>query len=379
LGEFNPFDDQRGRRMFRFNGAVPKSVRAGREARNRAAQRRAVYRVECLEDRRLLSGVTYSGGRLIQNAVIVPIFYGSAWTAPAQANEIVMLDTFMKYIASATSPLVTFLSSQYDVTPRTHGYRGASYSIDGGTLWSGNRLEPTGNDIVDARVAPILIDGTDPSIIEQEINEGRVPAPTASTIYVLFTPPGVSVYDAERAGVPIGREWYGFHDAFGYSGSPTGFAYYAGITSPGDPSETLMGSVGGQPLNAFQSLTEILTHELTESITDPNSNGSGWNDRKFPDDGEIADMGLEPSAFDQRHDFYQRHWLTVLDDYIVPQLWSNKAKGPASLPGAKPAATAPATTSGHPDWSRARRIGRSRPPARPSDLQLVVDQRRQLV
>jgi hypothetical protein len=281
---------------------------------------------------------------LIQNAVIVPIFYGSAWTAPAQANEIVMLDAFMEYITSAKSPLIAFLSSQYDVTPKTPGYDRASYTIDGGTLWAGNSLEPTGNDVVNVNVPPVLIDGTDPSIIEQEINEGHVPAPTASAIYVVFTPPGVKVYDAERAGVPIGREWYGFHDAFGNSSSSSGFAYYVAVTSPGDAFENLSGSVGGRSLNAFQSLTEILTHELTEAITDPKSDGSGWNDRQFANDGEIADMGLEPNAYDQRKDLYQKNWLTVLDDYTVPQLWSKKTKGPASLPGAKPATKTPATS-----------------------------------
>jgi len=126
--------------------------------------------------------------------------------------------------------------------------------------------------------------------------------------------------------------------------SATGYAYYAAIICPGNASQTLAGEIDGRPLNAFQSVTETLTHEVTESITDPNCDDSGWTDPAYPNDGEIADMGLEPTYYDQVNDYYQKNWLTLLDDYVVPQLWSNKTRGPASLPGAKPGATTPATT-----------------------------------
>ncbi len=36
----------------------------------------------------------------------------------------------------------------------------------------------------------------------------------------------------------------------------------------------------------------VTGNELTESITDPNCDDSGWTDPAFPDDDEIADMGL---------------------------------------------------------------------------------------
>jgi hypothetical protein len=145
-------------------------------------------------------------------------------------------------------------------------------------------------------------------------------------------------------GVPHGREYYGYHFAFKDQTSSTGYAYFAAITTPGNASQTLQGKIDGAPLNGFQAVTEALTHETTESITDPNSDDSGWSDPAYPDDGEIADMGLEPTHYDQVKDYYQKNWLTLLDDYVVPQLWSNHAHGAASLPGATPGATTPATT-----------------------------------
>jgi hypothetical protein len=300
--------------------------------------------MEELEVRCVPSGVAYGGGPILQNALLVPIFYGSAWTSQAQSNEIEMLDTFLQYLSSRKNPLMTFLNGQYNVTRHTSGYSHKSYTIGSASLWPGNSADPTGNDVVNVNVPKVLIDSTYASIITDQIAARRVPAATANTLYIFFSPPGTKVFDSTQGGVPVSREWYGYHFAFADSTSSTGFAYYIAVTSPGNAAETLEGTLDGVPLNVFQSLTEILTHEVTEAITDPNSDDSGWSDPAFPDDGEIADMGLEPTASDQNNDIYQPNWLTVLNDYAVPQLWSNKARGPASLPGAKPATTTPATT-----------------------------------
>ncbi len=311
--------------------------------RDRASRSVPKLRVESLEDRCVPSGVNYAGGPIVQNALVVPIFYGSAWTSAAEANEIEMLHTFLGYITSRNNALMTFLNGQYNVSPSTPGYSGRSYTIGGGSVWAGNSAEPTGNDVVNVAVPHTLIDSTYPSIIEHEISAGHVPAATANTVYVFFSQPGTEVFDGERKGVPIGREYYGYHFMFADPTSATGYAYYAAITCPGDAAQTLAGKIDGTPMNAFQAETETLTHEVTESITDPNCDDSGWTDPAFPNDGEIADMGLEPTRYDQVHDYYQKNWLTVLDDYVVPELWSDKARGPALLPGATPGATTPAT------------------------------------
>jgi hypothetical protein len=311
---------------------------------HRATRPVAELRVERLESRQLLSGVTYNGGLLMQQPLVVPIFYGSAWTSTAQANEIVMLRTFLGYITSGKNALMQFLNSHYNVTSRTPGFSGHSYTIGSVSVWSGNSAVPTGNDVVDIPVPAKLSDTTYPAIIKHEIALGHVPAPTVNTVYVLFTPPGTEVFDSIKNGVSTGREWYGYHYVFADSGVSSGDAYYAAITVPGNAPQTLSGNIDRTPLNVFQSLTEILTHEVTESITDPNCDGSGWDDKSYPDNGEIADMGLEPTHYDQVNDYYQSNWLTLLNDYVVPQLWSNHAEGPASLPGAKPAATTQATT-----------------------------------
>ncbi|HKI21317.1 MAG TPA: hypothetical protein VKA15_25710 [Isosphaeraceae bacterium] len=300
--------------------------------------------MERLEDRSLPSGVIYAGGPVMHNPLVVPIFYGSAWTSTAQANEIEMLHTFLGYITSGNNALMTFLNGQYNVGPATPGNAGRSYTIGSGSVWSGNSAEPAGNDVVNVAVPNTLIDSTYPLIIQHEIAAGHVPVPTANTVYVFFSPPGTAVYDSVRNGVPTGREYYGYHFVFPDRSTTTGYGYYAAIISPGNASQTLSGDIDGKPLNAFQAVTETITHEVAESITDPNCDDSGWTDPAYPDDGEIADMGLEPTRYDQVNDFYQKNWLTLLGDYVVPQLWSNKARGAAALPGASPGATTSATT-----------------------------------
>jgi hypothetical protein len=310
----------------------------------RALQPRARFQVESLERRQLRSGVTYHGGPLMQNPVIVPIFYGSAWTAPAQQNEIEMIHTFLGYITSGTSGLMKFLNGMYDVSPSTPGYKGTSYTIGSGSVWSGNSAEPTGNDVVNIPVTGPIIDSKYTGIIKRQIAIGHVPTPTVNTIYVLLSPPGVNVFDStNKKGAPTGQE-IAYHFGFADSSLAMGNAYYATVAVPGNPGQNLPGKVGGIVLNGFQSVTEMLTHEVMETITDPNFDGSGWDDKAYPLDGEIADMGLEPTAYEQKHTIYQKNWLTLLHNYVVPQLWSDATQSPVSLPGAKPAATTRATT-----------------------------------
>src|SRR5713101_3607789 len=79
---------------------------------------RPALTIECLEDRRLLSGgslpsVTYHGGPLLQNAQIESVFYGQPWTTNTNLQQLVsQVDGFLQYFP--TSPYMNVLK-QYNV------------------------------------------------------------------------------------------------------------------------------------------------------------------------------------------------------------------------------------------------------------------------
>jgi hypothetical protein len=156
----------------------------------------------------------------------------------------------------------------------------AGYGVGRGSF-TGATIDPT----------PLFGDVGDWQIqaeIAADISNGSIPAPDGNRLYVIFLEPGVSVSS------PFGDssvDLLGYHSDFL---GPTGRGVsYAVLPFPGGPN----GAVTG--LNFFESLTAVTSHELAESVTDPqgvNVGRSAWFDATWRDPqtgqrgAEIADM-----------------------------------------------------------------------------------------
>jgi hypothetical protein len=119
--------------------------------------------------------------------------------------------------------------------------------------------------------------------IQALVTDGAVAGPDANRVYVVYVQPNVVV---SQGGANSQRNFLGYHGAFGghtASGQPIDI-HYAVIPYPG-------GSVGNatNSANAIDDLTSVTSHELAESMTDPNVNYKtlGWYD---PARGEIGDI-----------------------------------------------------------------------------------------
>ena len=157
----------------------------------------------------------------------------------------------------------------------------------GGSLDLPHRIAPLAGTVVQ--------DSDLQNLLATSISSGALPAPTASMLYVMFLPAGVTVQIGQDVSC---QTFCGYHNNFSL---PTGAAVYYAVL----PYPSCAGCLGG--MSALNALTTITSHEISEAITDPVP-GSGWYDDT---NGEIGDI----CAWQERQD----------GPYTVQLEFSNKA------------------------------------------------------
>src|SRR5262249_55168161 len=141
---------------------------------------------------------------------------------------------------------------------------------------------PSGKSIDDSQIRAVL---------NSEISAKHLGTPTPDRLYVFFTTPGVVV---TANGQNSTNDFAGYHNAFTDQAGAT--VYYAVIPYP-------TGNVSSRSLTAFQQDTLVLSHEIAEAVTDPDTR-TGWFD---PRQGEIGDIAAGQSG--------------VLHGYVVQAVW----------------------------------------------------------
>ena len=221
--------------------------------------------------------LTNHGGTVLQAVQVVPIYWGAAWAGGTNATLASQIDSFFDFIV--TSQLMDMLS-EYSLagTPIQHGSRLTSVPIaesEPGTVTA------SGRQVTDAQIQ---------TAIQGWINTGRAPAVTANTLYFLYLPPNVQVIQSPTSASCT--QFCGYHGSFG-SG-----VYYAVIP--------FVNCGGCLFSGAFlDTITEVSSHELSESITDPTL--STWWD---------------PNTGNEIGDICNRQTVR-LGNYLVQTEWSN--------------------------------------------------------
>lgn len=243
--------------------------------------------VEQLETRELLSGnslsglVTYHGGPLIQNVQVENVYYGKAWASDATLQSAIsQLDGFTQFLPG---------SAYFDVLKQ--------YNVGQGSF--------VDHDIVNADPASkTKVDDTQlRALLDSEITSGHLKRPNTNSGYVIYTAPGVVV---TAGGQSSSRDFAGYHDTFRNSAGDT--VYYSVIPYP-------TGNVVNANLTDVQQATLVVSHELSEMVTDPDTR-SGWFSNARTE-GEIGDLAAGKFG--------------LLHGYVVQDVWSNQAGG-AVLP-----------------------------------------------
>jgi hypothetical protein len=224
--------------------------------------------LEALEDRLTPSHVTYHGGPTIDNVVIQPIFYGSAWqTNPApqarfhgnMSPKVTGTDsspggtTLLTVSNNLTRFLSNLVASPYMATLAQAGPNGTPYTASPrGTVAQTNGLAGPlpWQDYIPAALGSSVTDSDIQKAIDVEIKSFRTVPPSKSNLYFVFLPPGVSVSDV--TGVT------GYH-SIDANGNYYAVIFYGNTATPAKT----------KGLTDFQKMTVTASHELVESVTDP--------------------------------------------------------------------------------------------------------------
>jgi hypothetical protein len=257
-----------------------------------------VAAAETLEVRQLLS-FQYLGGPLIPKVQAQAVFLGQAWSSDqGLQDQSRQLDTYLHTLVTST-----YLDSLGK----------AGYKVGHGTSVAG---------VIDnVSVGSLIDDSQIEADLQALINSHskQVAVPGASTAYVVYVQPGAEV---TFQGLSSATDFLGYHSAF--KGHAAGSAKaidirYAVMPYPADPN-----FFQSDDFNTyFDQLTAVTSHELSETVTDPNGafagSGSGrkivgWYDLTL--DGEIGDVPILLYEFGGPDPF------VTFDGYVVQEMAS---------------------------------------------------------
>jgi hypothetical protein len=249
--------------------------------------RRVRPELECLE-RRDVPTITYHGGALLPNVEAQAMFYGSDWASNPYFGQAVRLSGFLDNIVN---------SSYMDMLTK------AGYGVGRGTVSPG--------DVYGATVdkTQFLQDAQIQAALQSEIARGYLQWPDANRLYVVFVEDNVAIQAGTSTSV---SNFVGYHGAFQanlyYNGGSNGITayfpydiHYAVVAYPGGNIPLPAGNRSNNSwswLSDFDTMTLTASHELAESVTDPNSGYKtlGWNDDGLTD-GEVGDISNSQTVY----------------------------------------------------------------------------------
>jgi hypothetical protein len=235
--------------------------------------------------------LTYRGGPLLPHVKVSTLFWGASWKSSSLTGY---FNNFFPTLF-ADGRFMANLAQ----------YSAGGYTIGNGSFAATDTdTQPPSAKVTDAQIQ---------SEIRAQVAAGNLPQPDADTVYFVFTPPGVVVYDSQ--GSNSVTDFASYHD---YVFGSDGFAYavvpYDGTLS--DPRE----------------MTAYASHELAEAVTDPEpyDNTVGWYD---DNNGEIGDIPVTLYNDNQISIDGLLDQLNAADGtpYLVQKVWSLKDKAPVAF------------------------------------------------
>jgi hypothetical protein len=217
----------------------------------------------------------YFGGRVVSNAQIVTVLYGSGhYLSNITSNTAPSLPSFFQQVLN--SAYVDWLT-EYNTT------------ISGGT----NQHIGRGSHLARVQITPAasrnhatITDAQIQAEISSQISKGVLPAPTANTIYMTYFPQGKTINSGGELSCQV---FCAYHGTFKRGNTEVYYGVMPDM-SPGSNCDTGCGGSSSQ----FNNQTSVSSHEMTETITDAEvglatvvGKPLAWYD---PTNGEIGDI-----------------------------------------------------------------------------------------
>ncbi|HET6844446.1 MAG TPA: Ig-like domain-containing protein [Candidatus Angelobacter sp.] len=242
--------------------------------------------------------VVYFGGPVVSNVHVVQVLYGTGSYVPnVSSTAAPSVATFSTLITSA-NPYMDVLS-EYGTAGVTaaDGTPGTSQTIGPGGFDGQFTITPSANNngptITDAQIQAELL---------SQVTAGNLPPPVVdpqgnvNTIYMIFFPQGKTIVLGNQSSCVRGG-FCGYHsNTFGqFSGKNLLYSVLPDVQAP----SACSAGCGGFG-NPFDTVTNVMSHELAEAITDPDVGTAtsfarplAWMDST---NGEIGDICVGQGA-----------------------------------------------------------------------------------
>jgi hypothetical protein len=202
--------------------------------------------------------LNYNGGPVLSSVKVVAVYWGSGVALQSHLNS---------FYAGITNSAYFDWLSEYD-TPTQHIGRGS---------FAGAKV------ITPSTKSKSLTDAQIQKEISKQITAGHLPKNDANTVYMVHFPPGISI---SMGGASSCVQFCAYHGTFTKSAR---MVFYGVIPDQGG---SCAGGCGPSPVS--DGTTDVASHELIESVTDPGvglatTDGPplGWYDDT---NGEIGDI-----------------------------------------------------------------------------------------
>jgi len=242
----------------------------------------------------------YYGGPVLEHPKVVAVLWGAVDAQVASGAG-------KFYQALLGSPAFSWLS-EYDTNVNAvNGHPGTGQHIGRGSFDKTVRISPAarGTSLTDAQIERELA---------AQIKKRVLPAPDADMVLMVHFAPGIRIRLGTSRSCESGG-FCGYHSAFRLRGKRLA---YAVLPDMGDGSGCDTGCGGG---SAFDRVTSVASHELTEATTDPEVGLAkgldaplAWYDQAG---GEIGDLCAGKTG----------RIRAGGASYLVQQEWSNAAGG----------------------------------------------------
>jgi hypothetical protein len=275
------------------------------------------------------SHLNYYGGRVVSNVKVVQVLYGSGtYLSNITSTATPSLSTF--YQQMLNSPYVDWLT-EYDTNiTAQNGQPGTNQIIGRGNFLAQTQIAPASS-----RNGTTITDSQIQTEINAQIAAGTLPPPDTNTAYMINFPRGKRITQGGSSSCVSGG-FCAYHGTFTRGSQDV---YYGVLPdmSPGSGCDLGCGSS-----TWFNNQTSVASHELVETITDPEVGLAttlapplAWYDQS---NGEIGDIcnGQQGTIVGTDGVTYtvQKEFSNLANDCIVSRPVSNDfsiAVNPASL------------------------------------------------
>jgi MYXO-CTERM domain-containing protein len=268
--------------------------------------------------------LTYIGGPIVMSPVIVPVF----WNGNVNASVTNPTTGVAQFFADVTVSSFWPWLQEYDTVGTIGGKAGTGQAVLAGTATAGITLTPSVCPSTASTKTCKVTDAQIQAELTAQINANVLPAPqvdctgNARTIYMIEFPPLVQVSGPSGVGNSCAA-FCAYHSTGTYGAAKTPLLY--GVLMDEITAACKTGC-GTNP-TGLDNMTDTASHELAETVTDPDigllpTNATmaelpmGWYDSTNSNCGEIGDICDDGGNGDT---------ITVNGrTWYVQELWSNK-------------------------------------------------------